>query len=68
MTNLSEENTAGSGAVAGLGVGPDGEPPKKKLKSYKQFLEDSGYPAIPAKSFTVQKRRKKYPKRPIDLT
>lgn len=32
---LTEEMTAGSGAVAGIGIGPDGEPgiPKKKRKT-----------------------------------
>lgn len=67
MIDLSEENTAGSGAIAGVGVGPEGEPPKKKLKSYKEFLENA-YPTIPATSMTVQKRRKKYPTRSIQLS
>lgn len=67
MNDLSEENTSGGGAIAGIGIGPEGEPPKKKFKSYKEFLEDV-YPAIPATSLTVQKRRKKYPRRSIELS
>lgn len=44
---ISEEMTAGSGAVAGIGVGPDGEPgvPKKRRKTKpltRHFIEIGG--------------------------
>lgn len=44
---ISEEMTAGSGAVAGIGIGPDGEPgvPKKRRKTKpltRHFIEVGG--------------------------
>lgn len=41
MKDVKEEaptTAAGNGAVAGIGVGPNGEPPKK-LKKFSQFIK-----------------------------
>ena len=76
-------NTVGSGAVAGLGVGPQGEPPvykkpkplKRKLPFYyfneqdEVVRSDVGvFGSVPAKHLTIQKHRKKYTKKQIPLT
>lgn len=76
-------NSVGSGAIAGMGVGPDGEPgvskkaqkahQKRALMTFRRFYnkgldEDDAQPSIPAKSLTVQKKLKKHPRKTIDLT
>lgn len=47
MSKVNEEvatNAVGGGAVAGLGVGAQGEPPvKKKLKTFKRFTAEAAW-------------------------
>lgn len=51
---ISEENTAGSGAIAGLGVGPQGEPgvPRGKFAGHTTFK----FPTAKYNSFLHQSK------------
>lgn len=62
-------NVAGAGKIAGIGVGPDGEPPvmtalqrkkkKKKRKEMKEFVSDDGISMVPEPVTPEGEKKKK---------